>query len=330
MGENSKNKSLMIVSTPLQVLCAISAIEHFGIGKYDLIFFSANSQCERINKRGIDILLFFDIPFKRMILSKTKILSFLMRESTRYSDIYVGDYFFEHQALFAAVSANKNAKITFLDDGNSSYLITLKSATSLLFKKEAFAKRFFLRFLIEILYVLKNISHTNLYTFFNVKECEGWRIASNNFECFRYTTNKKQEGVFIIGTTVSIFPNGDEDYMKYLSAVNDYCRMKYPRELIFYCPHRTSNFDKEHADFIAALNLDIFNTEYTIEFDFFKKNINPHFVIGFASSALYSLKKIYPKSTVESVLFESNRKYRKEYLLIQEYYAPLIKFIKIV
>jgi hypothetical protein len=325
-----ENRCLIIVSTPLQVLCAISAICHFKINKYDLIFLSANDRCERINGQGIGILLFMGIPYKKMILSRSGFFSFLMC-GNRYSDIYVGDYFFEYQGLFAAMGADKNAKITFLDDGNSSYLITLRSARRFFLRDTTFVRRFIVYSLTRMLFLLKNTSYTNLYTLFNVKRVQGWKIVPNNLECFRCNiTSERQEGVFIIGTAISIFPNEDADYIKYLSAIVDYCRMKYPQEPIFYCPHRTSRFSERYNEFAAKLNLNIFNTEYTIEFDFLNRGVNPRFVIGFASSALYFLKKLYPESMVSSIFFESKRKYRKDYLVIRERYSELINYVRVV
>jgi hypothetical protein len=72
-------------------------------------------------------------------------------------------------------------------------------------------------------------------------------------------------------------------------------------EDVWYCPHRRNKDDVELLEILDHYNTKIFNTQVSVEYDFINKGLNPLYIAGFGSTALYTLKLIYPEAIVYNV-----------------------------
>ncbi len=45
----------------------------------------------------------------------------------------------------------------------------------------------------------------------------------------------------------------------------------------------------------------MYDTKVSVEFDFIEEGVSPKYVAGFGSTALYTLKLLFPKATVENI-----------------------------
>ena len=55
--------------------------------------------------------------------------------------------------------------------------------------------------------------------------------------------------------------------------------------------------------FCTEKSVELFDTEISVEYDFYSKNINPKAVIGFNSNALYTLHMLYPETACQTVYY---------------------------
>ena len=77
-------------------------------------------------------------------------------------------------------------------------------------------------------------------------------------------------------------------------------------------------------------NVKMFNTEISVEVDFCSKGINPAVIIGFGSTALVTLKSIFPYSEVFNctIIFEDeelNRTYKSIEDYMAEHHIPTLQ-----
>jgi hypothetical protein len=114
---------------------------------------------------------------------------------------------------------------------------------------------------------------------------------------------QEPRGLYIIGTNSSVLEFKDYTYEEYLMALFKTIKIRFPEDEVFYCPHRRDSNLPFIYTLCRELSIEIYETKISVEFDFVNKNINPKYVVGFSSNALYTLKLIYPKAIIENVDF---------------------------
>jgi hypothetical protein len=190
--------------------------------------------------------------------------------------------------------------VIYVDDGNSTLYLSTgvipSHIHSLKWK------------LVSLLCRMKRI-RCYLYTIFPIEKYDGLSIFHLPFNDLfaNYNHSVKQAGVFIIGTNTSVLNIDVEKYQNTLKQISDNYSNKEP---IIYCPHRRDHnvFD----DFCQDVGIQIFDTEVSVEFDFIKNKIFPKIIIGFGSTALYTLKKLYPQAEVYNIEMERSNNYDEE------------------
>ena len=136
-------------------------------------------------------------------------------------------------------------------------------------------------------------------------------------------------GVYIIGTNSFVISFKDETYEELLIKLINNIKGRYPGAPIYYCPHRRDT--NNYSGLLKELGVNLFQTEISVEVDFVTKKINPLLIVGFASTALITLKMIYPSCSVESVRFNIEDEFTtKSIRSIENYYqANNIGIIKV-
>lgn len=297
-------KSLFLVNSPLEMISAIEAREHFNISKTKLLLYISDTD--------------------------RKIIQFLLNESGKWSDIkwisrksYYGlswillikklkkqkyHYFFSPMGSLTGhflFNLQFNHHF-FLDDGTQTLTLVDYYKKNKDFSKkmslfEGKNKYGFKYNLIELLHNLFNHKFRgehivpNFFTFFDIEKSEEQIVVKNNFNWFRSLSNKKNDFVkihdtiYIIGTALVTDKYFSIEY--YISVLQK-MKTHYKNKKLIYIFHRRETKD-QLQQIKNQVNIDIQKNKYLIEIDFFMENIIPTHIVGTISTALFTLKKLY-------------------------------------
>lgn len=306
------DKSLFIINSPFQALCAFEAIYFFKEPDPEFFVFncddSKNKIVKLLDQKGYESKI---IPFVG-----TKQLLKVLGKFEHYSRIYIGDYFSYPQYLIAVTLAKRKSLFVYLDDGTA----TLDLLPSTDRKRySGLSKRALSYRMLNAKVSLKQIK-TLFYSIFDITKETRLNTVKNNFTLLSSETSSlAKNGVYIIGTNSSVISFKDETYEELLIKLIDNIKCRFPDSPIYYCPHRrdTNNYD----GLLEERSVNLFRTEISVEVDFVTNKINPLLIVGFASTALITLKMIYPSCSVESVRFNIGDEFTtKSIRSIENYY----------
>jgi hypothetical protein len=319
------SKTLFIVISPFQALCALEAINHFKIQSYDFLIpysdtYGLNNIENLLNMKGIP----FTIKYAPHIIRD--VIPLIFTQHSYYKSIFIGYYYSLTLYAFASIYASFRAKICYLDDG----------AQTLEIFSDPFAKRCknirqkMILSLYKLLFALKCTSKFSFFTIYDVVS-NRFNIIRNDLSLLRSGIMSEQKGIYIIGTNSSILEFKDHSYTDLITQLHKYLIHHYPLSTVYYCQHRRDTNSELNNSLCNKLGIEIFNTEISVEYDFPYKKINPILVIGFTSNALFTLKKIFPRTIIESVNFKlkSNSLNDSNQLIQQVFYQNGIAIVNI-
>lgn len=333
--------SLFFVSSPLEMICAIEARSQFQ------------------TKNNILVLYLFevDISIVNYIISlgeKWEKVYRLNRSSINYGKKFVVltnklkknkyQYFFSTGMTFAAhfLFNIQFEKQYFLDDGT----LTLHNVS--LFEKEGSLTRKLSLFpghdkykfkhkLNEALHFLfghklrGKVEELNLFTFFKIQKKPKIHVVENKllwFDKIKKTNILNQEDnlVYIIGSPLVFAKIINENY--YFELIQQIIA-KFSNKKMIYVKHRWEQ--KEDIENIQKrFNLKILENENIIEIDFLKKGILPKHIVGTISTALFTLKNLYPSANIYSTSLELQKVYEDKRISVSsilDYQKGLFKKI---
>lgn len=286
------SRTAVILSTPFQALCAIEALHYFKIMHYDVYLLDIG------HKAGVggtkEILDYYHIPFQKLSYdSFKKFISRLNERKEKYSRFVLGDYFSLDMYILAGWMSQKDPEFIYVDDGGSSLLIDSRKLPLKSKLRKAFA---------DILMIGKGKKNKKMFSVFSIQTSK-FSIVRNKMELLKSTSASAQAGVYIIGT-ISGHPGLGWYNLPWFEEVKKYIAGRFPDEPIYYCPHRRDE-NPLLDSWIGQASFQRHKTEGNVEFDFIRKKLNPKAIIGFGSTALYTLKSIYPDARIYS-LFPSS------------------------
>jgi|GEM_PF-3603772 len=317
--EKLKNTNIedaaMIVSSPFQALCAIEAINLFKIKRP--VFYVQGSGIG--NDMTRDFLK--EQGYKIVIIEETyKAINVILKygHHKKYQYIFVGDYFSAGDFLLSTLWTKFAADIIYLDDGNSTLSI-LPPVCRKRLNNGSIIKRLYYR--VFLLY--KDIKHVHR-TFFSFYDLENeafpYPVINNSFLELRHGFQcVEPSDIYIIGTNTSSIGWSSDAYEEYLKIIKLYAAKKYPNSIIYYCPHRR---DQNAYDIECAhQGIEIYRTKISVEVDFVSSGIYPKVIFGFGSTAMLTIKKIFPNTIVVDFIFHcSNPDLVAEYRPIEKVY----------
>lgn len=302
-----------ILNSPFQALCAIEAIKVYEVE--ESVFYILNDP----NSREMIIKILDGSGEIRLVdhanSGTADAVKYLSGFKERFKRVFVGDYFSYVQYLIAVKFSRVSAQVIYLDDGNS----TLEIAPPICRKRYENRNQQIAFFLVEVFAKLKFIKKS-FFTLFNISESLNIPVIENKFATFNGASAVVKKGVYIIGTNTSIINLKNASFDFYFKEIVKYSHERFPDDPILYCPHRRDKND--YTELLGNLGVDYFNTDISVEVDFCSKGIYPNLVIGFGSTALLTLKKIFPATISASIVFESveeaiNMSFRE----IESYYS---------
>lgn len=314
MQERKIREAAIIVASPFQALCAMEAIKSFQVEKPHFYAYESENSLEKthsfIISRGYECEDLKDVSGTFSIINAFK-------KHKKYNCIISGDYFSKFCFLIALLWSKVKTDIIYVDDGNST-LTLLPPLRKKRFKEGSTLQILFYGILL-LFSKIKGLTHT-FFTIYNVEGKEfPYPSFKNSFSGLCSGSDKHKTGVYIIGTNSSKTGWERQVYCDYLAIVKHYVDENYPKEKVYYCPHRSDqyNYDKECEN----LGMAMFNTKVSVEVDFVTNNINPVAVFGFGSTALLTLKLIFGDSNVIDIVYHSdNRQEELEYRQIERIY----------
>lgn len=307
------NKSLFIINSPFQALCAIEAISYYGEKEPYFLLFNCDDSREKIEKLLVNNGLTYDVlPF-----TGTKDLIKSARKIKKYKRLYIGDYFSYDQYFIGVLKATRYAQIIFLDDGASTLTLLPNIGRK---RYSGFSKRTVSYLTLDILAYVKHVRKF-FYSIFDISSCVKIPVDKNCFPSLSSKlSNSPQNGIYVIGTNSSVLPFKDVSYDVLLKRLSEYLKLKYPNDSVFYCPHRRDTND--YKGLIEELDFEFFHTDISVEVDFVLKKISPKLIVGFGSTALMTLKSIFKSNKVATVhLHLADTQLETTYRSIEDYYS---------
>lgn len=278
-----------LVSSPFQALCALEALKYFNCNYVDFYTIEDAQNTAKIRT------LLSDNGIALNVLQPSKNTASWYREHfglKRYTKLIVGDIFSFPLLILTSIMAKYKSQVIFVDDGNSTLTINNGSIPK-------YTKSLKWR-LAQSLLCLKNTEKV-LFTIYPIEHYRNMTIITNTFKTLTSDICEQQPlGVYIIGTNTSMLNIDRDRYQSTLLQIKKY----YKSEMVWYCPHRRDA--NCFADFCISNKIKMYDTRVSVEYDFIQQKNNPKIIIGFGSTALCTLKKIYPFAEIYNVHFETS------------------------
>ena len=292
--------NLFIARTPMQILNAFEATQHFKTQENILVIIHnrLNNNEEQIQK--IIEIFSLNTIFNKIIeienrgKSKFKQAKELINSLQQhpYEHIFLGSYGGVGRLLLANLEHQKSYLI---DDGTATIvahkdIIKNRNRTKLGFK-ELRALLFGLKVKIE--------KPINFFTIFYLEQLADEVIIKHTFEHvkqqFSQATHKSEE-IYLLGQSITQYDMiSEEKYICYIRQII----AQYRDQKIIYVPHRAEIHNDELNSLINE-NFTIMPSTMPIELYFLINEIYPKHVISFFTSALYTLNVLFSQSKVES------------------------------
>ena len=280
-------KCVAIISSPFQLFSFNELINQKNINNY-FLFVLVYNHYELLQIKNLALL--FEIKIHETIIGRKVFQYFLLKKlirKLRNPEIIVIGNFFSDPHLFFLNEIN-NGKIIVLDDGLNSKLIV----NSLDKRNYPFFKNIFMRLFRLNLDFPKRFS---IFTIFDLNSNNhNVIIEKNQLNDFKKNIKnfKKENIILLIGQPFVELKILDEFF--YFSIINKINR-KFPN--LIYIPSRKEN-DRNLYKMKKQYGINILRTNINIEHYILNKKIIPKSIIGFTSTALVSLNKLFNQEKV--------------------------------
>ena len=276
-----------IISSPFQLFSFSELIKQKNINNYFLIVLIYN-EFELIQIKNLASSL--GVKIHKTIIGQKVFQYFLIRKLIRklknIDIVIIGNFFSDPHLVF--VNETKNTKIIVLDDGlNSKFILnSLNKKNYPIFK---------LLFIILFKFNLDFPKNFSIFTMFDLKSNNRNIIIEKNQ---LLNTNQKiqnfnhKDFTLIIGQPFVELSILNKNF--YVSLI-DKLNKRFPN--VVYIPSRKEN-DIILNSMKQNININILRTDINIEHYLLQNKILPKTILGFTSTALVSIDKIFNKSQV--------------------------------
>jgi hypothetical protein len=311
--KEGEEQNIYFVSTPGQMLSAIEAQNHFKTKNNVLvILFFVVRDGKNINQMFKLSELF---PYDKLITYQNKsakfYISFIPFLKIFKEDSFHYLFFGFNTILYRRIVANiKFKELYYLDDGV--HTITTHEDThndlnnTTRDEYKPFPKT--LNFLkVRFIYAKHDLkadtylNNLNFFTVYNLKQYKNEKIIKHNFSYLRTLLIKNEtidNTVYLLGQPLVEMVGVEQDiYNNHLKIIFKI----YSAYKIVYIPHRLEIVHEEIRKYIENNdNIDLFVPNEPIEFYFLNNNIYPMEVVSFITSALFNIRKLFPKTKTKA------------------------------
>lgn len=321
--------ALFIVGSPFQCLCAFEAIQEFSVSNPEFEIVSDNTKSRlaqtykildskgyRYHTKCTHVGLLKRCLNHLEFLINYHIRTIILRHP-KYDYLFVGDYRFGFSnALFHQYEIKKGGKVIYLDDGAGTISVIKGQYIP---KNEELKERVRFRRCCEN----NNIQCDVFFTIFDQLRSNEFTLIRNDFGYLRKNLNQDARGVYFIGTNFDSYCRHSLIGIDLLKGqFRQICQdlQEHGFSEIHYIPHGR---DTKHLFKTICYEASVHYMEVKtcVEDAFYSMGINPSLVIGYGSTALFTLKKMYPEALVINILNNAPNKefYRKYQIIADEY-----------
>lgn len=306
------DEAAIFVSSPFQALCALEAINEFKV-KRPVFYLQGHEISYEMTRKYLikNGFTYIDVAETSNAFEAIKI----HHRHKKFQYLFVGDYFSCGHFLLSMLWSKINATIVYLDDGNSTLSLLPPTSRKRLNSGSSPHKIFYL--LLELYKNLKGIRRV-FFSFYNLTD-RGfpYPIITNNLSILKTDDIVyRKYGIYIIGTNSSQIGWSREMYVDKIRIIRDYVR-KNTNEPIYYCPHRRD--ERQYQKEFQEIGIFLYETEVSVEVDFVSNKLYPSMVFGFGSTAMLTLKMLYPEAIFYNFVFHSqNQQIESGYRKIED------------
>lgn len=320
--------SMFVVCSPLQAMCAISAIHDFNIVEYKVLLILDE---DVRNEQLFNLLNSYKIQFSVYYTYEHSWYGLYMpfrQNSPLYNRIFVGDI--RNFNLLAAAFKNiaNCSNIVFLDDGND----TISMLKGMEFVGSTFMKKikvWFIKKYFESIAYIRNIKYGKfLFTLYDIPN-KNYIMKKNDLSVFiTPQKNKSKQGIYIVGTNFDCYCCEGfvtkEECQKQMDDLFYSLKKQFKDDIIYYIPHGrdTSIFPKA----LCIKHRVVYKkVDTTVELYLLGQIFAPLSIYGYTSSALINLKLMFPDTLIYDMVFDKPTKsfHGKEIALISSYYRTI-------
>lgn len=290
--------NLFVLKSPLQIINAIEAIEHFQLKNNVFVIIhnrlQNNSEQMKVlldlgNK--VDEIIHVEEKYKSKYFEYVKLIKSLKKRP--YDYLFVGELGTSYKTIIANVVKEK---VFLLDDGTATIEYYNKFIKRNIYNKYNFRE---LRFLFSGL-KFKVKDKVNLFTYFDLESVYGVDVIKNNLT---YLKNRGLNDFVTDGDVVYFIGQPVEWFMSFDFYKNSISKLiKEFNKKIIYIPHRSES--SEQISNIASMKsemLEMLKPNMPLELYFLKNNIYPSHVVSYISTALITLKILFENTRVDFI-----------------------------
>ena len=323
--EKGKPSIFTIVGSPFQALCAIEAIKDLEIQDYKFFVCLGNSIRDG---QALALLNKYNIKYNCYklsdILSLKGRLSILRFRYNKYKRVFVGDFRSLQSHYCALLFASNKSTIISLDDGNCNVSLLRNVYKLRVNKKVRLLSYWYFNAVAKLRHIQKD---RYLYTLFSDIPNKTILCCPNHFkniQLFPNTDYKRLEGVFFVGTNTCSFSDAlsiqPESFYKFMEFIFEGIKKEHVNETTIFIPHGADD-DSRVKQLCQEYDFKYERPDTLIELYLLDQNCPPKTVYGFTSTALFTIKKMFPQTEVINILFIGNYPNYERRKSISDYYA---------
>lgn len=309
--------SIFVVSSPFQVISTIAAIRNLDIGEYKVYVFPST---HLRNLQEYNILDDFGIKYEVVSLSRLvfriyRLLCFLPFVN-KYKRLFVGYHRAVMLHYIGLMHVSSFSDIVYLDDGSESISTFMSPKIINYWRWE--------RPILKTACFFRGISlKRRFYSVYTGIKNPNYDIVENRLSgIFLGTKTRDQsEDIVFIGTFLEAYCDSLRISIKQMydvmGRIFNMLNSKYGIGHVVYIPHGRDN-DKNIRLICKQYGVKYQKINRPIEIEFIMQDTYPHAMYGFTSSALYSLKKMFPNIDAYNIVDDLAG--NLDYNSISEYY----------
>lgn len=269
---------------PIYVKCFIMTYE--GDNRYN--------KCKKLAKNyGYDVQpVQMNDNSSRMSILRNNLSSFFSNDG--FDVVIQGMFTIDFIFSFSIKLLKYSGELVITDDGVASFQLEDSTIMERLFKTRTHKIN-------SLIMYLRRIRHSLFFTIFD-------NITSSHYELKKLSlgirmSDKTPQGIFFVGTIQEAYvpkyepPITDCQFDNLIDQTVKYIRMNYNEEDIFYTPHGREKETKS-LQICKKWNLKYLPTEVSVEVDYPNHGLYPKVIVGFMSTALFTLRAMFPKAIV--------------------------------
>lgn len=328
------------VETPLQLINAFEAVNHFSLHGFKNTFFIRKTSSKRVNQQLKKTLSLYDLSRIRIVylgaifpklyfFSVLKIILIIISSSGK-NKFYLGEF----NALWARVIPYifSNSTFVLFDDGSATIAIHHYKYDFSKYRGSTKWKKILKTPILKLLF--GSIEKITLFTMYDLNPYPKQNYFKNSFAFLR-----QKIGVEIFNEKIVYFIGGNwvesneikkRDYINLLERI--FKKYTDEKKKIIYLAHRRENLEKfTKLKAMFDSQLEVVAPDVPVEIYFLQKKENPVNLAGLGSTALFTLSKMYQPNELisfkvpRSILAENTVESTE---IINDYYANFgnIKF----